>query len=68
MTISVKYHYNDETTSRAYSLNNVKNVPEFWERFEAYLIASTGFQSPFILGTVIKIDKVHIQPNKDKTI
>jgi hypothetical protein len=66
MTISVKYHYNDETTSHAYSLNNV-SVPEFWERFETYLIASTGFQSPFILGTCIKIDKVHIQPNKEKT-
>ena len=66
MTISVKYHYSDETTSRAYSLNNV-SVPEFWERFEAYLLASTGFKSPFILGTVIKIDKIHVQPNKEKT-
>ena len=66
MTISIKYHYADETTSRAYSLNNV-SVSEFWEGFEAYLIASTGFQSPFILGTVVKIDRVHIQPNKEKT-
>jgi hypothetical protein len=64
MTISVKYHYADETTQRAYSLNNVKNVPEFWERFEAYLLAVTGFQSPFMLGTCIKIDRVHILPNK----
>lgn len=65
MTILVKYHYSDETTQRCYSLNNVKNVSDFWERFEAYLLASTGFKSPFILGTVVKIDRIHIQPNKE---
>jgi hypothetical protein len=64
MTISVKYHHLDESTQRCYSLNNVKNVDEFWERFEAYLLAVNGFKNPFMLGICIKIDKVHIQPNK----